>query len=104
MKPRAVGLVVAALSLVGCTSIGVGLSIPIGGLGGVSIGVGSDGRVSGGVSVGGGGVSVGVGGSTQLPPPQDPAVRSRAAAPAASAASAAANAASAASTASSPNT
>lgn len=100
MKPRAAGLALAACGLVGCTSIGVGLSIPIGGIGGVSIGMGSDGRVSGGVSVGTGGVSVGVGGTAQLPPPDQP-VRSRSAASAPSAASAAESAASAAS---SPNT
>lgn len=106
MKPRAAWVAVAAACMLvaGCASVGVGLSIPIGGMGGVSVGVGSDGRVSGGVSVGHGGVSVGVGGTGQLPPPQDPAVRSRAAAPAASAASAAAVAEPAASAASSPNT
>lgn len=92
MKPRAAGMALAACGLVGCTSIGVGLSIPIGGIGGVSIGVGSDGRVSGGASVGTGGVSVGVGGTARLPPEQP--VRGRSTAPAASAAESAASAAS----------
>lgn len=100
MKRHALAAVLTTGLLVGCTSIGVGLSIPIGGIGGVSVGVGSDGRVSGGVSVGRGGVSVGVGGTAQLPPPEQPA-RSRVAASPASAAMAAESAASAAS---SPNT
>lgn len=89
-RTACLGLPLAAGLLLGCTSVGVGISLPIGGIGGVSIGVGSDGRVSGGVSVGSGGVSVGVGGTAQLPPPKDPPVRSRSAAsapaPAASAA------------------
>jgi hypothetical protein len=61
---------VATLSLVGCTSVGVSIGLPIPG-GGVSVGVGSDGRVSGGVVVGTGGVSVGVGGTARLPRPDD---------------------------------
>jgi hypothetical protein len=57
----------AALTvLAGCTSVGLSVGIPIPG-GGVSVGVGSDGRVSGGVSVGTGGVSVGIGGTARLP-------------------------------------
>ena len=54
-------------TLVGCTSAGLGINIPIGGIGSIGVGVGSDGRVSGGVSVGRGGVSVGVGGTVDLP-------------------------------------
>lgn len=61
---------IAALS--GCSSLGIGVSIPIGGPFGVGVGVGSDGRVGGSVGVGVGGVGVGVGGSTQLPK-RDPA-------------------------------
>ncbi len=79
MIRHAAGVTLGALVLAGCTSVGIGLSLPIGGLGGISIGVGSDGRVSGGVSVGSGAVSVGVGGTAQMLPPQDPA-RSRSAA------------------------
>ena len=97
MKRRAACVTLAAGLLVGCSSVGIGLSLPIGGLGGISIGVGSDGRVSGGVSVGSGGVSVGVGGTAQMLPPQDPA-RSRSAASSASAPESSASAAS------SPNT
>ncbi len=59
----------ALTALAGCTSIGLGLSIPIGGIGSIGVGVGSDGRVSGGVAVGRGGVSVGVGGTADLPRP-----------------------------------
>lgn len=66
----AVGLTLAAIA--GCSSVGIGIGIPIG-VGGVSVGIGSDGTVSGGIGVGSGGVSVGVGGSTRLPPPQAPA-------------------------------
>lgn len=65
-------LLLAALSLgslTGCTSIGLGISIPIGGIGSIGVGVGSDGRVNGGVAVGRGGVSVGVGGTADLPRP-----------------------------------
>ncbi len=93
MSWRAGCTAIAVLALAGCTSVGIGLSLPIGGIGGVSIGLGSDGRVSGGVSVGGGGVSVGVGGTGQLPP-RDPFVRGRSAEQAASAPESAASAAS----------
>ena len=84
MKRRVVGSVVtaAAALLAACSTIHLGIGVPIGGVGGVQVGVGSDGRVSGGVVVGRGGVSVGVGGSGELP-------RSVPASPAASAASAA---------------
>jgi hypothetical protein len=60
----AAGALLAAL-LAGCSSVHIGIGLPIPGIG--SIGVGSDGRVSGGVNVGTGAVSVGVGGTTQLP-------------------------------------
>lgn len=58
--------------LTACASIGLGINIPIGGIGSVGVGVGSDGRMSGGVAVGRGGVSVGVGGTADLPrrPPE----------------------------------
>ncbi len=52
-----------------CSNIGLGISIPIGSIGSIGVGVGSDGRASGGVSVGRGGVSVGVGGTADLPRP-----------------------------------
>lgn len=59
------------LVLAGCSGISSGISIgiglPIGGLGGVGVSVGSDGRVSGNVGVGTGHGSVRVGGSAQLP-------------------------------------
>jgi hypothetical protein len=97
MMRHAAWVTLAAGLLAGCTSVGIGLSLPIGGLGGISIGVGSDGRMSGGVSLGSGGVSVGVGGTAQMLPPQDPA-RSRAAASSASAPESAASAASSPST------
>lgn len=64
--------------LAACSSVGIGIQLPLPGLGSIAIGGTSDGRVSGGVTVGTGNVRVGVGGSGQLP----------AAAPAASAASA----------------
>ncbi len=67
---RVLPLLAATAVLAACTSVGVGISVPLGGLGGVSVGVDSSGRVSGGVTVGAGGVSVGVGGTTQLPPPK----------------------------------
>lgn len=66
---RALPLLVMCASLAACTSIGLGISVPIGGIGSIGVGVGSDGRVSGGVSVGRGGVSVGVGGTAEVPRP-----------------------------------
>lgn len=63
-------LVVAAsavLLLAACSSVGVGISLPIPGIGSIGIGGTSDGRVSGGVSVGSGPVRVGVGASGRLP-------------------------------------
>jgi hypothetical protein len=74
-------LATVALGVSACSSIGLGISIPVGGIGSIGVGVGSDGRVNGGVVVGRGGVSVGVGGTADLP--------RRAPEPAASAASAA---------------
>lgn len=59
--------------LAGCANFSIGIGLPIGGFGGVGVSVGSDGRVGGTVGVGSGPVSVGVGGSTQLPPPAEPA-------------------------------
>jgi hypothetical protein len=58
---------VVVFGLVGCASVGIGVSLPIPGLGSVGIGVDSNGQVGGGVSIGTGGVSVGVGGSGRLP-------------------------------------
>lgn len=63
--------VVAVVLVAGCSSVGLSVGLPIPG-GGVSVGVGSDGRVSGGVVVGTGGVSVGVGGTTRLPRKEEP--------------------------------
>jgi hypothetical protein len=60
-------LVLCAAALAGCATAGISFSIPIGGFGGVSIGVDSAGRVGGSVGVGSGGVGVSVGGSGQLP-------------------------------------
>ena len=68
----------AAGMLAACANVGIGLSLPIPGIGSIGVGGSSDGRVSGGVSVGSGPVRVGVGASGRLP----------AADPAASAASA----------------
>jgi hypothetical protein len=65
------GFAAAALVvLAGCSSVGFGISVPIGGIGSVGVTIGSDGRVGGNVSVGTGGVSVGVGGTADLPRPK----------------------------------
>jgi hypothetical protein len=86
MKLRTLALTLGLLpTLVACSSVGVGISIPIGGIGSVGVSVGSDGRVGGGVSVGVGGVSVGVGGTADLPKSKP---ETKAPEPAASAASA----------------
>jgi hypothetical protein len=75
-------LIASLLALAGllaaCANVGVGIRLPIPGVGSIGIGGTSDGRVSGGVSVGTGGARVDVGASGRLPAP----------APAASAASA----------------
>ena len=70
--------------LAACSSIGVGIQVPIPGVGSVGVSGSSDGRVSGGVSVGTGNVRVDVGGSGRLSRPET----AKAGAPAASAASA----------------
>jgi hypothetical protein len=70
--PLTLALLAAAV-LVACSSVGVGVSIPIGGFGSIGVGARSDGTVGGGVSVGTGGVSVGVGGSGRLPQKAEPA-------------------------------
>ncbi len=64
--PRLGAGLLAAAVLAGCAA-GAGISIPIGRVGSIGVGVDSDGRVSGGVAVGRGGVTVGVGGAAQLP-------------------------------------
>lgn len=74
MKHRAVLVCLVVFVVVGCSSLGVGVSIPIGGPFGVGVGVGSGG-VSGSAGAGVGGVGVGVGGtvggSTKgIPPPK----------------------------------
>ena len=53
----------AVATLAGCSSIGVGMSVPLGRAAGVGVSVGSDGRLGLGLGVGRGGVNVGVGGS-----------------------------------------
>jgi hypothetical protein len=73
----AVSVVAAALVMAGCANFSIGIGLPIGSIGGVGVSVGSDGRVGGTVGVGTGPVSVGVGGSTQLPPPPEPAASAR---------------------------
>lgn len=85
---------VAAL-LAACTSVRVGVGVPIGRIGGASVSVGSDGSVGGTVGVGRGGVSVGVGASGRLPEKQAEPASAQSAEAAASAASAAADGASA---------
>ncbi len=59
--------------LTACAGVGtsVGVSIPIGRMGGVGVSIGSGGTVSGSVGVGAGGGSVSVGASGQLPKPAE---------------------------------
>jgi hypothetical protein len=64
---------VAATVLGGCSSAGVGVSVPIGGPFGVGVSVGSGGRVGVGVGASVGGVGANVGTSTQLPRSPEPA-------------------------------
>lgn len=52
----------------GCSSIGLGVSVPIGPFGSISIGGNSNGGVSVGAGVGAGGASVGVGGTIPTAP------------------------------------
>jgi len=63
---KTAGYASLALILSACTSMGVGLSVPIGPAN-VGVGMGSDGSLRGGVGVGVGGASVGVGGTGRLP-------------------------------------
>jgi hypothetical protein len=69
MTTRSIAQLACAASFVvaGCSSVGVGVGIPIGGPFGVGVSVGSDGRIGGSVGASTGGVGVGVGGSTSLP-------------------------------------
>ncbi len=62
-----VALLASAGLLAACSSVGVGISLPIPGIGSIGVGGTSDGRVSGGVTVGSGAVRVGVGASGRLP-------------------------------------
>jgi hypothetical protein len=66
---QGLGLVLCSMGLSACAHMGtqVGISLPVGKIGGVGVTVGSGGTVSGtvGVSVGGGSVQVGTSG--QLP-------------------------------------
>jgi hypothetical protein len=71
---QALAVVALAMGLSACANVSVGIGIPIPGVGSISVGGSSDGRVSGGVQVGTGGVQVGVGASGRLPsPPPNPA-------------------------------
>jgi hypothetical protein len=64
-----VALTSMAVLLAGCAGLGtsIGISIPIGSIGGVGVSIGSGGIVSGSVGVGAGDGSVSVGASWQLP-------------------------------------
>jgi hypothetical protein len=66
-----VALMGAVTLLTACAGINtsIGVSVPIGRMGGVGVSVGSGGTVSGSVGVGTGGGAVSVGASGQLPPP-----------------------------------
>jgi hypothetical protein len=57
---------VLCAGLSGCSSVGVGISVPIGSIGSVGVGLGSDGQVSGKVTVGRGGLGVGLSGTAEL--------------------------------------
>jgi hypothetical protein len=82
-------LIAAVAALAGCSSVSIGVGLPIGHIGGISVGVSSDGRVHGGAQVGSGAVNVGVSGSGRLdsgkPRPQAPAEAASAAAAASAA-------------------
>lgn len=80
LRPLTAVLLGAALGA--CGTVGVGVTIPIGGMGGITIGGDSSGRVGGAVGVGGRSGGVTVGGSTELPRSSDaPASSASAAAP-----------------------
>jgi hypothetical protein len=66
---KLVALTSMTVLLAGCASLGtsIGISVPIGSIGGVGVSIGSGGIVSGSVGVGAGGGSVSVGASGQLP-------------------------------------
>ncbi|MCW7540356.1 hypothetical protein OOT46_21210 [Aquabacterium sp. A7-Y] len=66
MQRKPLILLVSTLALSACSSVGVGLSVPVG-FGNVGVSIGSGGRIGGSVGVGRGGVGVGIGGSTRLP-------------------------------------
>lgn len=78
-----------AALLAACSSVRVGVGLPIGRIGGASVSVGSDGSVGGTVGVGSGGVSVGVGASGRLPEKKTEPAQAQSADAPASAASAA---------------
>ena len=58
----------AVAAVIGCANVGIGLSLPIGRIGGVGVSVGGDGQVGVGAGVGSGGVQVGVGATLPRPP------------------------------------
>jgi hypothetical protein len=68
-----IGSLLTAGLLTACAGIGtsIGVSVPIGRMGGVGVSIGSGGTVSGSVGVGSGGGSVSVGASGQLPKPAE---------------------------------
>lgn len=72
MMSRCLALVGLAAGLAACSSVGLGISLPLGRIGGVGVTIDSAGRVGAGVSVGAGHATVGVGGSVQIPPAADP--------------------------------
>jgi hypothetical protein len=65
MNPRLL-LAASLAALAGCSSVSIGVGLPIGHIGSIGVGVSSDGRVHGGATVGSGGVNVGVSGSGRL--------------------------------------
>ncbi|WKB53698.1 hypothetical protein [Eleftheria terrae] len=91
MRRSLVSFFIAVPLLGACSSVGVGLSVPVG-FGGVGVSIGSDGRIGGTVGVGRGGVGVGIGGTTRLPAAAE-APQSAASQPAAAASSASGGAA-----------
>ena len=63
-------LLLWALSLGACSTVNLGVTLPIGSHAGVGVSVGTDGRVGVGVGVNVKGGQIGVGTSTQLPTEQ----------------------------------
>jgi hypothetical protein len=72
MKISAIAAIAALCTACAGISPSVGISVPIGRMGGVGVSIGGGGTVSGSVGVGTGGASVGVGASGQLPKKAEP--------------------------------